>query len=163
MSAAGANAQQFEAKLVGFNETPSTFTPAQGTLKLNLNTKLQSATYTLTYSGLRGTVTQAHIHFAKARVAGGIFVWLCQTATNPAPAAVAASTPTCPQSGTVTGTITPASIIAVAPQGIPAGDFDVLTDALSSGSAYSNVHSTQFPAGEIRGQIHPSEDQQGQQ
>jgi hypothetical protein len=161
MSAAGANAQQFEAKLVGFNETPSNFTPAQGTLKLNLNTILQSATYTLTYSGLRGTVTQAHIHFAKARDAGGIFVWLCGTTTNPPPVP---GTPTCPQSGTVTGTITPASIVAPNPtQGITAGDFGVLTAALSSESAYSNVHSTLFPAGEIRGQIHQPEDQQGQQ
>jgi hypothetical protein len=33
------------------------------------------------------------------------------------------------------------------------GDFDALTDALFSNSAYANVHTANFPAGEIRGQV----------
>jgi hypothetical protein len=31
--------------------------------------------------------------------------------------------------------------------------FDAVTDALLSNSAYANVHTANFPAGEIRGQI----------
>ena len=65
-----------------------------------------------------------------------------------------ANTPTCPANGgTVTGTITVNSVVAVAAQLLAAGDFDALTDALDSHSAYANVHSTAGIGGEIRGQI----------
>ena len=60
----------------------------------------------LTFSDVVGTVQQSHIHIAQRGVSGAIVIWLCQTATSPAPAAVAGMTPMCPQSGKVTGTIT---------------------------------------------------------
>jgi hypothetical protein len=75
---------------------------------------------------------------------------------NPAPAAVAASTPTCPSpSGTVTGSITPAKVLALAGQGFPGGEagFEALLAALGSGAIYANVHTDRFPPGEIRGQL----------
>jgi hypothetical protein len=164
MSAAGANAQQFQANLVGFeelgalnNETGAIFTPATGTISLQLNQNPNSVTYSLTYSGLTSPVTQAHIHFGQIHVPGGIFMWLCQTATNPAPAAVAANTPICPTpSGTVTGTLTDASVLAVPGQNIAAANFSIVPAAFVSGTAYVNVHTHNFPAGEIRGQIVPT-------
>jgi len=66
-------------------------------------------------------------------------VWLCQSVDSPAPAAVAASTPTCPSpSGTVAGSITPAKVLALASQGFPGGDdgFDALLAALGSDAIY---------------------------
>jgi hypothetical protein len=62
----------------------------------------------------------------------------------------------------VSGTITPASVIAVPGQNITAGDFDVVEDARNSNTTYVNVHTTKFPAGEIRGQLARTEDEQGQ-
>ena len=63
-------------------------------------------------------------------------------------------TPTCPlNSGTVTGTWTNASVLAIAGQDVMADDFDALTDALISNTAYANVHQTGLPTGEIRGQV----------
>lgn len=53
----------------------------------------------------------------------------------------------------MTGTITPSSLVAVPAQLVPAVNFDVLTEALVTKSAYANVHTTAAPAGEIRGQI----------
>jgi hypothetical protein len=53
----------------------------------------------------------------------------------------------------VSGTITPASVIGPAAQGIQAGEFAELVRALRAGAAYANVHTTTFPGGEIRGQI----------
>jgi len=46
----------------------------------------QAIDYELTYSGLQGTVQQAHIHVAQLSVNGSIVIWLCQTAATPAPA-----------------------------------------------------------------------------
>jgi len=149
-----AHAEEFSAHLIGVNETPSILSGGSGTFKLDLDRSAGTANYELTYSGLSSPATQAHIHFAKARVAGGIIVWLCQTATNPGPP----GTPTCPpDGGTVTGTITASTIVAVPAQLVSAGDFSALTDALTSHSAYANVHTTAAPAGEIRGQIYRSD------
>jgi hypothetical protein len=53
----------------------------------------------------------------------------------------------------VSGTITPASVVGPAAQGIATGEFGELVRALRAGAAYANVHTTTFPAGEIRGQI----------
>jgi len=157
-----AHADEYSARLSGFNETGglnaesgAILTNGTGTLQLDLDNKSQTATYTLTFSDLSSAVTQAHIHFAKVHVPGGIFIWLCQTAAKPSPTA---GTPFCPTAGgTVTGTITGASVIAVPTQNVTAGDFDALTDALSSNTAYTNVHTVNFPGGEIRGQVRKSE------
>jgi hypothetical protein len=51
------------------------------------------------------------------------------------------------------GTITAASVVGPAAQNITAGDFDALVAALDSNTAYGNIHTVKFPAGEIRGQI----------
>ena len=53
----------------------------------------------------------------------------------------------------MTGTITAADILAITAQGLAAGDFAGAVRALESGNTYANVHTTNFPAGEIRGQI----------
>jgi len=53
---------------------------------------------------------------------------------------------------------TPASVIGPTPQGIVAGNFDALVAALTSNTAYGNIHTVNFPAGEIRGQIRRDDD-----
>ena len=96
-------------------------------------------------------MTQSHIHIAQKGVSGGIIVFRCETATNPGPA----GTPKCPgpSAGTVNGVVTAANVIGPAGQDITAGAFDELIRAMVAGVTYANVHSTKFPAGEIRGQI----------
>jgi hypothetical protein len=98
-------------------------------------------------------VTQAHIHIAQKSVNGGISAWLCQTATNPAPA-TSGPVPMCPAPGTpVSGTITRAHVVGPAAQGVQPGEFEELVRALRAGVAYANVHTTTHGGGEIRGQI----------
>jgi len=149
-----AAADEFKAQLNGFNEIGALATPTgailtDGTGTFALKFDKNSATYSLTYSGLTSNVTQAHIHFGKVHVAGGIFVFLCSNLGNGP-----VGTPACPTSdGTVTGTITGGNILAVPSQHIPAGNFEVLLSALGSNTAYANVHTVNFPAGEIRGQV----------
>ena len=151
-----ANAQDFHAKFSGFNEigglgageTGAIFSQGQATLKLKLNTNLKTLNWTLTFSGLGAPITQAHIHFGKVHVPGGIMAFLCSNLGNGP-----AGTPACPANGTVTGTITAASVVGPAAQNVTPGDFDALEDALESDTAYGNVHTTKFPAGEIRGEV----------
>jgi hypothetical protein len=172
-SASYACAEEFEARLLGFNEigsipngatyaqsyTGAVLTDATGTLQLDLDNKTSTIAYTLTYTGpFTSDVQQAHIHFGKSRDSGGIVVWLCQTAAKPAPASVNAITPFCTTTpsptATVTGTITAANVLALAGQNVPAGVFDVITDAITSHTAYANIHTATFTGGEIRGQVH---------
>src|SRR5919198_3529167 len=101
-----ASAERIQATLTGYQEVPAVSTPASGQFRATIADDGRSIDYVLTFSNLVGTVQQSHIHFAQRGVNGGIVVWVCQTATTPAPASVATLTPMCPQSGTVTGTIT---------------------------------------------------------
>lgn len=148
------------ARLIGYEEVPSVSTPARGRFVGAVNEAQTAIDYELTYTGLLGTVQQSHIHVAQRGVNGSIVIWLCQTATTPAPAAVAALTPFCPPDGTVvatvTGTITAANVInaSITSQQITAGELDEVLAAIRAGVSYVNVHTTPLnPGGEIRGQI----------
>jgi hypothetical protein len=149
-------AQEFSGKFSGFNElgalnaeTGAILSEGQGTLKLTLDKSLKTISFELTYSGLSANVTQSHIHFGRVHTPGGIMVFLCTNLGNGP-----AGTQACPPSGgTVIGTITPASVLAVPGQHITAGDFDAITDALFAHAAYGNIHTVNFPAGEIRAEI----------
>jgi hypothetical protein len=95
----------------------------------------------------------AHIHFGKVHVPGGVLVFFCSNL-----AGAPAGTHACPANGgTVTGTITATNVLAIAGQNVTAGDFEALDDAIRSETAYG-IHTTKFPAGEIRGEIRKGED-----
>ena len=157
------NVEKFHARLVGFNviggvgagETGAILSGGTGTADVELNKSAQTATYTLTYdSNLSSSVLQAHIHFGKVHVAGGVMVFFCSNLGNGPP-----GTPACPSSGgTVTGTWTAADVVAIPSQNVLAGDFDALVEALESNTAYANLHTSNFKAGEIRGQMRKGTD-----
>ena len=136
--------------MTGYLEAPSVSSVAAGNFEANIDDAANEIHYTLSYENLEAPVAQAHIHFGQRSVSGGISAWLCEgTAASPS-----ASTPACPgQGGTVSGTITPLEVIGPAGQGIAAGEFEELVAAIRAGRAYANVHSSKFPAGEIRGQL----------
>ena len=104
----------------------------------------------MTFEGLQAPITQSHIHFAQENVNGGIMVWLCGTAALPGPA----GTQVCPQSGTISGTITSAEVVGPGgAQQIGAGEFAEFVAALKKELAYANIHTSISGGGEIRGQI----------
>jgi len=150
LSGSYAHAQEFSTKLSGFNEVPAAiFSPATGTLDLTLDQQAGTLDYTLSYSNLSTPVTQAHIHFGKEHVTGGVLVFFCSNLTNPPP-----GTPACPENGgTVSGTVAANGVVGIEQQNVTAGDFNALVAALTSQTGYANVHTTKFPAGEIRGEI----------
>jgi CHRD domain len=146
------------------------FSTGSGRLTLKVAKQNRMIDYELTYSFPDAAATpivgaqfvnQAHLHFGQKHTTGGITVWLCQSSDNPAPAAVAATTPTCPSpSGTVSGTIAPGQVLALPGQGLPAGQdgFDAILEALQNDAIYGNVHTDKFPSGEIRGQFADRDD-----
>lgn len=148
---AGSGSKHFRGTpMNGYEENPDVSTVASGSFRAELSDDGSSVAYTLSYSGLEGTVTQAHIHFGKPAVNGGISMWLCETAGTQSPSA---STPTCPQSGTVTGVLTALEVVGPAGQGIAAGEFAEILAAMRAGATYANVHSSKFGGGEVRAQI----------
>jgi hypothetical protein len=153
---ANSHTEKFRTEFSGFNEvgalnaqSGAILSPGHGTLELSLDRVNQTLTFSLTYSDLSAPVTQAHIHFGKKHMAGGVMVFFCSNL-----ASAPAGTQPCPANGgTVTGTLTAANVLAIAGQNVPAGDFQALVDALESDTAYANIHTSSFPAGEIRGEV----------
>ncbi len=135
------------ARMTGFEEatpTPNALT-GHGDFRARLSEDGLTLTYTLTWTGISGPPLFAHIHFAQRGVSGAVMAFLCGGSTKPA----------CTQatSGTATGTITAADIIAVPAQDIGAGDFDGFLRAIRAHDGYANLHTAKHPTGEIRGQL----------
>jgi hypothetical protein len=144
--------RRFSEDLSGYAETPLALSTTgngefRGTV---INTSgQQEIRYTLSYAQLEGNVLQSHIHFGSAAQTGGISVFLCTNLGNGP-----AGTQACPAApATITGTIVPANVIGPAGQGITAGQFDELIQAMRAGRTYVNVHSSLYQGGEIRSQI----------
>ncbi len=144
--------RRFSAILSGFQEAPSVYTRGNGSFTAYLDSH-DTLSYTLEYRDLEGESTQAHLHFARVGVNGGIIAFLCQTDDFPDPTDLA---PHC--ASEVSGTLTSANIIGPDGQGISAGDFSALVTAMRSRAVYVNLHSTVFAAGELRGQVVDADD-----
>jgi len=141
-------------RLDGFHEVSSVSTTGQGTFKAFIDRKARTVSYELSYADLEGDVLQSHIHFARPDTNGGIAVFLCTNLSN-APAGVPNPPPACPgpRSGIVSGIFAAGDVISTSGQGIAAGEFDELLDAIDAGATYVNVHTALFPGGELRGNL----------
>jgi hypothetical protein len=128
-----------EAILDSAQETPPNSSPGTGMAIFNYSSTAQDLTYSVSFQNLLAPATVSHIHFAPPGVAGPVILPL----TNAGPPSAT--------SGTFSGTLT---ALDLNPD--PAGGINSFADAIAAieaGDTYINVHSTQFPGGEIRGQI----------
>jgi CHRD domain-containing protein len=139
---------KLHANLIGFQEVPALLSTAEGEFTATVDPSRTSMTFTVTYSGLLGNVTQSHIHFGQKGVNGGIMIFFCTNLGNGP-----VGTQGCPQEGTVTGTVRAADVVGPTAQGVAPGNLDNVISAIQSGQIYANVHSTRWPGGEIRGQV----------
>jgi hypothetical protein len=130
------------AKTVSVPLTPGAETPicpsagasAGGTATIVVASDNSSVTSTVTYAGLSGDATAAHIHFGKAGTAGPVVLPFSGSLASP-----------------LTKTFTAADYVAAA--GAPP-DFPSFVVALNAGgAAYLNVHTAACKPGEIRGDI----------
>lgn len=137
--------------LDGYQEVPSVSTTGRAVLRAELERAKGRVHWHLRYRNLEGNVLQAHIHFARRGVNGGIVLYLCSN-LHDAPA----GTPACPgtRSGEVSGLLTPADITTgAAAQGIEAGEAEELGRALLAQALYVNIHTEKWPSGELRAQL----------
>ncbi len=137
------------ANLFGREEVPALSNFGRGSFEGELSEDLTSLDWSLEY-GLQGSaVTQAHIHIGQRGVNGGIMVFFCSNLGNGP-----AGTPPCPEAGgQLVGTFTAEDIVGPNGQGVAPGQFFEFQRALRQGVAYVNVHTVNFPGGEIRGQV----------
>jgi CHRD domain len=139
------------AKLTSFSQVPSVLAASTGSFEAKVNPADQTITFTLSYANMSSNVVQAHIHFGASKTNGGVMVFLCG----------GLSPNVCPASGSITGTLTAQDVSllpvtnpdSVIPQGIQPMDFAGMVKAINAGKAYVNVHTVNFPNGELRGQI----------
>ena len=126
------------ASLAGSNEVPANASPGTGSGTFTLDDVADTLFVSVSFSGLTSTDTAAHIHCC---------------VTPGANAAVALSFtgfgfPTGVTSGTFTHTFNLATdLTGITPAAFIAG--------FESFQTYTNIHTTNFPGGEIRGQIVP--------
>lgn len=115
--------QIFEASLSGSQEVPPAATTATGAAEIQFNENTNKLTWKVTYNGLTGPATGAHIHgpAAMGQNAGVVIPFSGDLNAQP----VMGET-----------TITPAQYAD-----------------LAAGLYYVNIHSARFPGGEIRGQL----------
>lgn len=110
--------------LSGTNEVPPNASPATGFATVVLNNAGNQLAYTVTYSGLVGTLTASHIHKAAAGVNGGVLFGFA------------------PPIGTTSGSFS--GTIAVTAANVA---------DLNAGLYYVNIHSSVYGGGELRGQL----------
>jgi hypothetical protein len=134
----------FSAHLTGDQEVAvnPVVTEAVGQAIFQLSKDGSELSYKLIVDGIEN-VTMAHIHKAPAGTNGPVVMWLY-------PAASPAQLIPGPFEGILAqGTRTSANL-----SGQLAGkELSDLVDLIIAGGAYVNVHTSQYPAGEIRGQI----------
>jgi hypothetical protein len=127
--------EAFTAELSGDNELPPVNTDANGTITIQGNN--QSLNYQLALSDMKN-VTAAHIHFGNDDENGKVVVTLLKS-----------DNPSGLEMETLGGNFTVDDV-----QGPLAGlPLEQLIGFMGNGSTYVNVHSTDFPLGEIRGQV----------
>lgn len=140
----GHDSGQFKGDLSGLNEVPSVLTIGSGQLTVVVSDDHKSLDATLDFTALVGVAQSAGLYLGFPATTGGKIALLCGGAK-----------PACPTTadGSVKVTITSADVLAIAAQGLAAGDLASVIQAMGDGAVYVNVNTDKFINGEIRGQL----------
>lgn len=140
--APAAAAKNFGTHLDGAAEVPSNDSRAQGQAIFQLNATGDALRYRLIVANIEN-VRQAHIHLGPSDDTGPIVVWLYPSA--PPQQLI----PGRSQGVLAEGVITDDDVVGLLAGTGLAG----LLEQVRAGNTYVNVHTSQFPPGEIRGQL----------
>ncbi len=125
---------------------PTSASTAKGNVTGTYDPTTKLLTYTLTFTGLTGPPQAAHFHYGDAEHVGDVFIPLSNLPTG--------------TSGTITGSTTLTTVPAVAAQpatsttpAVPAKPMAVQPDSFQLAHVYANIHTAQYPKGEIRANV----------
>ncbi|HYG23018.1 MAG TPA: CHRD domain-containing protein [Verrucomicrobiae bacterium] len=140
----------FDATLTGANESPANASPAFGYAVFQYDDAAHSLTVQALFAGLIGTTTAAHVHAPTALPFQGT-ASVATTVPNFAgfPTGVTLGLYNNTLDLTAASSYNPAFVTANG--GTTAGAEAALVAAMFAGRSYLNIHTTQFPGGEIRG------------
>ncbi len=140
------------APLSGANENPANASPATGTANVNLDTTTHQLRVRVAFSGLVAPTTMAHIHCCTAPP-NNVGVATTVPAFVGFPLGVTSGQMDQTYDTTQAGTWNASFITNNG--GTTAGAEAALATGLAAGNAYLNIHTSTFPAGEIRGFLQP--------
>ena len=151
-SSAVARADQlaFTATLTGSQEVPPSGSPGIGSALVTLDTVTNLLTVNVSFAGLLSPTIASHIHCCTPPGANALVATAVPTFPG-FPLGVTTGTYLMTFDLTVASTYNPAFITAHG--GTVAGAQAAFIAGLTSGQTYLNIHTTQFPGGEIRGQL----------
>jgi hypothetical protein len=150
---ANASPITYRTTLSGANEAPPNASPATGWAEVIVDDVAHTMSVEVSFSGLIGNVTAAHIHCCTADPGVGVAGVATQTPSFIGfPAGVTAG------SYFQTFDMTLASSYRagfIGADGTPSTAELALFQGLADGKAYFNIHTTVYPGGEIRGFLEP--------
>jgi len=148
--AAHATVTTYVADLSGPNESPPNDSPGTGFAEVTHDDEAHTMHLVVTFEGLIGTVTAAHIHGPTAVPGEGNAGVATTTPTFPGfPAGVTAGTYNATFDLTDSASYNAAFLNANG--GSPEAAEAALFASIAAGTAYFNIHTTQWGGGEIRG------------
>jgi len=152
MLSAVAKADQlvFTTTLTGAQEVPPTGSPGIGSALVTLDTATNLLTVNVSFAGLGSPTIASHIHCCTPPGANAIVATTVPTFPG-FPLGVTTGTYLMTFDLTLASTYNPAFITAHG--GTVAGAQAAFIAGLTSGQTYFNIHTSQFPGGEIRGQL----------
>ena len=136
--------------LTGAQEVPPTGSPGIGSALVTLDTVTNLLTVNVSFAGLGSPTIASHIHCCTPPGANAIVATTVPTFPG-FPLGVTTGTYLMTFDLTLASTYNPAFITAHG--GTVAGAQAAFIAGLTSGQTYLNIHTSQFPGGEIRGQL----------
>lgn len=140
----------FDVNLSGANEVPGNASPGTGAADIELDTVLKTLSLDVIFADLLALTTAAHIHCCTPPT-GNAGVATQVPAFIGFPLGVTSGTYSQVFDMTLASFYNPSFITAHG--GTADSAFDFLAAGMLAGMSYLNIHSTQFPGGEIRGTL----------